>query len=401
MLGAEEEYTSKIKDQMEVIQRLTAQVTEAKGRAGVLLDELNQGRESIARLEREVQELGALQRNMLTTINTLEVEREVYLKDISKLQYKLGQLKASWRTSGETTETWVQTDNIGQHQACVKTKEITQPRHSVTTGKKPAKKRLLILCDQTGCGLRNRLVAHLPGYLIQSIIKPNADYEGVIDDVVNLSKDFGQDDCILIMAGVNNFINGRYPSFREINTRLKRITHTNVVLTSILPLVDSASRNKNRFIRKYNEVMNQYAARLDWYACGSVSFLDMSSLSMEAATSKLAGRILSGGKIGSRNLIFIETTDSVLLNSGTSLCVTKQLVGTNIAAALDGPQLSDDQQCVTRSGNQEHAMLIGVGENVATCSSGENGGMASLSFPDKVHAGCNFLEQIGEAMESQ
>ncbi|KAG5865756.1 hypothetical protein JTB14_008386 [Gonioctena quinquepunctata] len=143
---------------------------------------------------------------------------------------------------------------------------------SIEYNKKP---KILILCDETGYGL-GKTFSRIYGntFNIQSIIKPSANFENVIDDVINLSDNYCLDDHIIILAGSNDFKTKKYPSFKKLNSKLKICTNTNIILSSV-----PYNRNYkvNEMIYRYNIKLNDYAMKLNHYAEGNISFLDINN----------------------------------------------------------------------------------------------------------------------------
>lgn len=239
----------------------------------------------------------------MLSIRVLEQDNEVCREELMRVKRELtGILKEKPTLKGEVE------CEIGKHG---KSKEILRTLKESTKNCDVGKK-LLVLSDQTGYGVGYKLRQYLPNYKIQSIIKPHALCGGVVSDVVGLCEQLGSDDCVVIMAGANDFTRGIYPSFKELNSRLKHITHTNVVLTSVS---SGFSGRIGRFVRRYNKALEDYAARLDRYAAAKVSFLDLSSRNMSELCKGLVKGVSARKRAGNSNLIFVEAVDS-----GAGLC---------------------------------------------------------------------------------
>ncbi|KAG5885049.1 hypothetical protein JTB14_033368 [Gonioctena quinquepunctata] len=102
---------------------------------------------------------------------------------------------------------------------------------SISEVNKSDKSKMMILCDQYGRGLGKTIEKRVGGTTtVQTIIKPNARYDNFIDNIVNISQDFSLADNIVILAGYNDFLRGKYPSFKNINDKLKHCTHTNITV---------------------------------------------------------------------------------------------------------------------------------------------------------------------------
>ncbi|CAH1103934.1 unnamed protein product [Psylliodes chrysocephalus] len=96
------------------------------------------------------------------------------------------------------------------------------------------KSRIPILSDERGKGLDRELRRCYNGnirYNIQTISKPAAHLEGVVEDIVALTSNFTLNDYVIIIAGTNNFREKRYPSVKFIYNRLKSI-NTNIIFTT-------------------------------------------------------------------------------------------------------------------------------------------------------------------------
>ncbi|KAG5861041.1 hypothetical protein JTB14_021677 [Gonioctena quinquepunctata] len=124
--------------------------------------------------------------------------------------------------------------------------------------------KILILCDEIGYGLRKSMSKSIgEEFTIETIIKPGAYFVNVIEDVVELSMNFGLNDYIIVIAGSNDFNSKKYPSFREINSRIKECSHTNIIFSSV-PYGKQVKLND--FIYKFNIKLNEYTYKLNHYA---------------------------------------------------------------------------------------------------------------------------------------
>ncbi|KAG5873988.1 Copia protein, partial [Gonioctena quinquepunctata] len=191
-------------------------------------------------------------------------------------------------------------------------KKTTEQKKNVVTSIKASsnsevnksdKSKMMILCDQHGRGLGKTIGKRVGGTTtVQTIIKPNARYDNVIDNIVNISQDFSLADNIVIIAGYNDFLRGKYPSFKNINDKLKHCTHTNITLVSVPYITEDYITNTNTFIYKFNIRLNDYVTRLNKYAEGKVTFLELN---------KYSRVILRGGRcaIWAREDLDVERVD--------------------------------------------------------------------------------------------
>ncbi|KAG5869961.1 hypothetical protein JTB14_004126 [Gonioctena quinquepunctata] len=130
--------------------------------------------------------------------------------------------------------------------------------------------KIIILCDEIGYGLRKSMSKFIgEEFTIETIIKPGAYFVTVIEDVVELSMKFGLNDYIIVIAGSNDFKSKKYPSFREINSRIKECSHMNIIFSSV-PYGKQVKLND--FIYKFNVKLNEYTYKLNHYAEGDISF---------------------------------------------------------------------------------------------------------------------------------
>lgn len=102
------------------------------------------------------------------------------------------------------------------------------------------KHKLLILADSYGrhCSriLSDKIGQH---YEVTSVTKPNARLAGVVEDIYGLSKKLTKQDCVIVLAGCNDFNNVTSDSASP-NIYLSKLTdavkYTNVIFRGI-PLI--------------------------------------------------------------------------------------------------------------------------------------------------------------------
>lgn len=132
----------------------------------------------------------------------------------------------------------------------------------------------MILCDQYGYNVCNKLTAYINNFKIETIIKPGARYNNCISDISQLTKGYTRSDFIIIFAGSNNFYNyNRYPSFRDITQKVNFSSHTNIVFISV-PIFN-IDNETNRFIKRFNSNLEKYANKLNRYSEGNISYLNI------------------------------------------------------------------------------------------------------------------------------
>lgn len=105
-----------------------------------------------------------------------------------------------------------------------------KPHPTVKT--KNSKGNILILADSHGrnvASLFNKLLLH-KNYSITSFFKPNAQFHNVTENIAELTKDFGANDYVIVMAGSNNVLNNSPVTITSVISTLKCVKHTNTVL---------------------------------------------------------------------------------------------------------------------------------------------------------------------------
>ncbi|CAG9764511.1 unnamed protein product [Ceutorhynchus assimilis] len=127
---------------------------------------------------------------------------------------------------------------------------------------------LLILGDQNGYGLGSLIQSSNEELTVQSIIKPNAMFADVIEDMANLSKYFTLEDFVLVLAGYNDLKNKKYSSFKSINSIFKKLGHTNLIVLSV-PYKNNCDFTVNRAIFRFNYKLCLYMNRLNQFVEGT------------------------------------------------------------------------------------------------------------------------------------
>lgn len=334
-IESEREIAGQMKELNGTIDSLRGRLSELLEMNDVLKTELHRNEAFVRKIEEERDELREIQKQMLCSVETLGEDNEAYKREVMELKKQLcgggkpSQTDAT-RVRGQTDEVenaciLIGKDNNG---ADFVAREIEDCDLVCRSGSQPQKKlscrpvinrslevnqpsrggRVLILCDQYGSSLGRMVKLKLQSCSVQTIMKPNAGYNEVIEDIVNLSKDFTTDDHIFILAGSNDFRLGRYPSFKSINSKLKHCTHTNLHLVSV-PFLERGC-DLDKFIGKFNKKLDGYASKLSNCARGNVTFVDtkgIGRLSMfkKGVVEMIKSRVLSNTFIN-KTLTFID-----------------------------------------------------------------------------------------------
>ncbi|CAG9767410.1 unnamed protein product [Ceutorhynchus assimilis] len=148
----------------------------------------------------------------------------MYMKDLKEASYKIFQLKAIME-SNEPKD--ISATNFIPESSPI-TFDVTV-NHIKTSDKDNNSKKVLILGDECVKGLRPHLVKLLKAnYAVQAIIKPGAKFGDVINNLSALLNGYGEDDYVVIMGGINDFLQGKVPKIKNIWTTLKLCMHTNI-----------------------------------------------------------------------------------------------------------------------------------------------------------------------------
>lgn len=258
---------------------------------------------------------------MMTSIKVLESEKKVlesenkqYYSDIKTLHDKIDKLQSFSKTKTLETNCRHLNNNAGPGIPGSENIIIEIPQELKNHVEKSPARNILILGDQTVKNLDKPLRRYFEeNVAIQTIVKPNASYKNVLDNLGSLVKNFTEDDVVIIGCGSNDLGSGKYPSIRYINNSIKSCLHTNVIFLSCPVLVKKfASR-----VTFFNSRLSSFVDYIDRYIENSISFLDIcDKMGTKLKDFKLCYSLLSiinAAKRKTSNLIHIKCTS---LNRG-------------------------------------------------------------------------------------
>lgn len=221
----------------------------------------------IKHLEKELEELNTINRKMIVSISTLEAENHSCYSEIKRLRIAVSDKfgsetepspRAVCHSVSIQTEPPVFVDINDGFSLNVTSKVPESSVPNVQNNALDCRKKMLILCDQSGRGLVRVLREKLhKDYSVQCLIKPNASFLDVIVDIDKLVKSFSKDDCVIVLAGEHEFCLGSLPKVKAIWQKVKFCTHTNLIFLS------------HPNIRKFNAT-----ERIDWFYSRFCSFID-------------------------------------------------------------------------------------------------------------------------------
>ncbi|KAK9739843.1 hypothetical protein QE152_g8689 [Popillia japonica] len=103
--------------------------------------------------------------------------------------------------------------------------------------------RVLILGDSHCRGMANIYNdSHIGSHTAESLFKPNARIEDVVQDATHLTAQFTIRHHVVIFAGTNNILRGSLPTKEFFRNIIKQLSHTNAIFVSV-----PFCQNKKRF----------------------------------------------------------------------------------------------------------------------------------------------------------
>ncbi|CAG9817136.1 unnamed protein product [Phaedon cochleariae] len=316
VLDAESKFLEKLENQQQEMKLLKTKLVNSKKMNEEFALAISEKDSALTKLETKAEELDRLSKNMVTTIRVLERENDVYADDSKRLENEkenllselkktieeLNQIKEknydllknmkkleednklcrnelqNWHIKAKSVDTVKNYDLLKNmkkleedNKLCrnelqnwhIKAKSVDTVKKSdhISTNNNKQKK-VLIVSDQMGRGLDRELRRRYKGEntSIEIILKPGAQYNRIIEDLENLTKNFTEEDFVIISAGINDFLAHKYPSIKLINAKLKKCNNTNLIFLST-PISSSSPKQTLKFNSKlcdFLNVVNQY-----------------------------------------------------------------------------------------------------------------------------------------------
>lgn len=310
MSEMEKKFASNMQEQCGTISNLKKNVQDLKKKNTELQLKLETCRERIKELENLKDDLLQIKCNMLTSIETITKEKECCENELVQLKSKQCSFYDASKDSTQFDSTSSSRPDYGQKRF---EKQSTILAYSKSaTNSLQRSKRILILCDQFGKGLGESLNSMIKGVKIETIIKPYAYLENIINCVDVLCKDFTENDYVIIIGGFNNIVRGKYPSFKYISEQMKSCSNTNLLFFSI-PFVNHDYTND--FVYRFNKNLKSYIFRMKKYELVKVSYVDINSsvhmkiLHKNIIAKKVIELVIHGSSLVN-NLIHISMNDS-------------------------------------------------------------------------------------------
>lgn len=135
------------------------------------------------------------------------------------------------------------------------------------------KRKVLLLADSQGRGVSEILCNQLQNCATESIFKPNATIEGVLKDVVGLTKHFTKSDTLIISAGTNDALKNTIPNFDYIVDLLSSLSHFNVIFVSIPYCRANYTYNAYAF-----EINSRFYNIINKYKLHFINYVDINTI---------------------------------------------------------------------------------------------------------------------------
>lgn len=317
VINVEGKYVREIMDQKNMITDLGRRILELQSRGEEWQRQFEEKDQLVIRLEKDIAELSDLNRSLISTIKILEEENKMHLCELERVGRSVSDFESrdmqcrsyAGDNCGNGNRTF--TEGVFKGPDNVKNQAVANLKNISSSNSKSGSNKLLILSDETGRHVSKVLAECLRhrNMRVESIRKPGAWLCGVVSDIGDLAASYTFSDYVLIMAGVNDFINGKYPSFKTLNNKINACANTNVLMASV-PYVTSHRINKR--IYKFNTKLYEYSLRMNAYSQGRVEFLDINGsenieLGGAVISEKIADIVSRDGTSG--NLVFVQTSD--------------------------------------------------------------------------------------------
>ncbi|KAG5897903.1 hypothetical protein JTB14_017758 [Gonioctena quinquepunctata] len=185
-----------------------------------LLQVINEKNESkVKNLEENIKELTEMRKSMLTSIEVLTKENDLYSNELNKIRnefhmFKMESLEKQKERNEENNEHEKLSTNFQE--------KITPLINSKRCFLKndSTKMKIMILGDQQGRNIDKIFKSKLEDCNMVSILKPGARFESVVEHIDSLSEDFSENDFVIVVAGINDFKCNRVPNVEKITAKI-------------------------------------------------------------------------------------------------------------------------------------------------------------------------------------
>lgn len=232
VFDAETTFTTKINNLTQEKESLTSELLVYKVNEQSHISDMEKWKEEKSKLEENIRELSILNRNLITTISTLESENDAYATEVKNLRQTVSDLQ----------------DDDGIKPAI----QIQEVDKQTTSAIK--KHKMLIL---GGENIRGAAIFFKNGtnrmYDINCQRKRQFLLDEMINDCKQLSKNFDKNDFVILFLTIQNAVSGKRITPKHLEDLLLSTSHTNLIVVGC-----SFQYNRpvlNNFIHLQNSLM--------------------------------------------------------------------------------------------------------------------------------------------------
>lgn len=289
----------KINEQNNCINNLKVELVDLKKINSALEMEKDTLKQELYKVKRDLKELMEINSSMVESIRILEAQNEIYHSEMKVLEeYPTLVTESSRNPCIILEETTKEGSATVEENNYIPEKTHFFPHKRVENGK------ILLLCDENGRYLGKWLQQQCNN--VQTIIKPGALLANVMEDIINLVNNFTLNDYVIIVGGANNFYKyNKHPPFKDIHSKIKYCTHTNIVFTSLPLKVTRINRGYNT-VNKFNSKLKEYTHKLSNYSEGNVMWCEMGNYRKTQFYELLLEQMFNTKNI--KNLIFVPVS---------------------------------------------------------------------------------------------
>ncbi|CAG9765220.1 unnamed protein product [Ceutorhynchus assimilis] len=180
---------------------------------------------------------------------------------------------------------------------------------SDTNRQKNSLHKLLILTDEHGRNIDRNIRKHLDSAAvkIEALIKPGAQYSSVLTGLECCIKGYSRHDCVVIVAGSNDFLNNKRPKFSHIHEIIKKCTQTNFIFLACPTL--RKNRN-NDYIHHFNNNLEKVIGAFNRISESSFDYININTDGGFRVRNWLIGRMIAESI--QLNTLHTELNNSIL-----------------------------------------------------------------------------------------
>ncbi|KAG5878534.1 hypothetical protein JTB14_008939 [Gonioctena quinquepunctata] len=206
VVGAEQNYISNLNEQKGIITEQKKDITNLIQKNTALQEELEEIRVDLNRYQTDITDLNTINKNMMTSFETITQEKESYLVKLKKLEYDYASLRQVHYNKNQfkKKENTPKQPNTN-YSPVEKQKNDREGNidYEVPLQSGTPKNRILFVSGYHGRGMNNHL-AQTSEYFVQSIRKPGSSDEELIHTALMNSKDFSRNDSVILWLNKTN-----------------------------------------------------------------------------------------------------------------------------------------------------------------------------------------------------